>query len=368
MIRILHVLTRTARGGLETMLMNYYRNIDRSEIQFDFLKHRSEQESYDEEIKSLGGKIFTLPRMNPWSKTYLKALNDFFSNHPEYKIVHVHQDCMSSVILKAAKNNNVPIRIAHSHSSSQDKNFKYPIKLYYRGQIPKYANRLFACSNHAGKWMFNHHPFTLLNNAIDAKKYVFSEENAHKIRTIYGIDKNSFVVGNVGRFHKVKNQSFLIDIFHEVKKIKENSVLMLIGDGELKNTLENKVKELNISDNVIFTGISSNVNEILSAMDVFVMPSLYEGLPVSLLEAQANGLPCFISDHFSCECDITKTITRISLNSTPNDWAKAICSSSPKPRTNTILEIQSHGFDISENATWLKEYYLQQWKIATTQL
>ncbi len=361
MIRVLHVLTRTARGGLETMLMNYYRSIDRSEIQFDFLKHRDEQEAYDDEILSLGGRIFSLPRMNPFSSNYLNALNSFFVSHPEYKIVHVHQDCMSSVILKAAKNNGIPIRIAHSHSSSQDKNIKYPIKLYYRSQITKYATELFACSKDAGNWMFKGADFKLMNNAIDTNSYAFSDKTASNIRSRYGISEDSFVIGNIGRFHKVKNHSFLIDVFAEIKKINNNAVLLLIGDGELKNELKAKVNELKLTDSVVFAGICDNVNEMLNAMDVFVMPSLYEGFPVSLLEAQANGLPCIISDNLSKECDITDAITRVSLNSSPKYWAELICSETGKPRLSTTSDIYNKGFDIKVNAQWLKDYYLTQW-------
>jgi len=361
-IRVLHVITQTARGGLETTLMNYYRNIDRSEIQFDFLKHRNEHEAFDDEIISLGGRIFSLPRMNPFSSDYLNALNFFFVSHPEYKIVHVHQDCMSSIMLKAAKRNGVPVRIAHGHSSGQDKNIKYPIKLYYRSQITKYATELFACSKDAGNWMFKGADFKLLKNAINTDSYTYSSEIADSIRSMYSISKDSFVIGNIGRFHKVKNHSFLIDVFVEIKKINNNAVLLLIGDGELKSQLKSKVNDLKLADSVIFAGICDNVNEILNAMDVFVMPSLYEGFPVSLLEAQANGLPCFISDSLSKECDITKAITRVSLNSSPKDWAGLICSETGKPRLSTTSDIYNKGFDIKVNAQWLKDYYFAQWK------
>ena len=171
-MRVLQVVTHMERGGLETMLMNYYRNIDRSQVQFDFLVHRQNRAAYDDEIEALGGKIYRLPVLVPWSSAYRKALNGFFVNHPEYKIVHVHQDCLSSVILKAAKKNGVPVRIGHSHNSNQDKNLKYLIKLYYRRLIPKYATNLFACGKDAGNWMFGGAPYHILNNAINAASYV----------------------------------------------------------------------------------------------------------------------------------------------------------------------------------------------------
>ena len=144
-IRILHVVTYMGRGGLETMIMNYYRQMDRTKVQFDFLVHRDFRADYDDEIERLGGRIYRIGRLIPWSGAYQRALDAFFAAHPEYRVVHVHQDCLSAVILKAAKKHGVPVRIAHSHNSSQDKNLKYLLKLYYKRQIPKYATALFAC-------------------------------------------------------------------------------------------------------------------------------------------------------------------------------------------------------------------------------
>ena len=166
-IRVLHIVTYMGRGGLETMLMNYYRHINRDKVQFDFLVHRDFEADYDEEIHELGGKIYHISRLIPWSYTYREKLKHFFREHPEYKIVHVHQDCLSSVALQCAKECGVPVRIAHSHNSAQDKNLKYLVKLYYMRKIPNYATDLFACSEAAGKWMFGSKPFQVVHNAID---------------------------------------------------------------------------------------------------------------------------------------------------------------------------------------------------------
>ena len=173
-IRVLHVVTYMGRGGLETMIMNYYRHVDRNKVQFDFLVHRDFRADYDDEIESLGGKIYRLPRLNPWDFRYHKALDKFFDEHPEYKIIHVHQDCLSSVILKCAKKHGIPVRIGHSHNINQDKNFKYPIKMYFKRQIPNNATHLMACGKKAGDWMFGGAPYLILNNAIDVKKYNYS--------------------------------------------------------------------------------------------------------------------------------------------------------------------------------------------------
>ena len=172
-VRILHVVTYMGRGGLETMIMNYYRRMDREKVQFDFLTHRDFRSDYDDEIEALGGRIYRLPRLVPWSGSYRKALDRFFAEHREYRIVHVHQDCLSSVILAAAAKYGVPVRIAHSHNSSQDKNLKYLVKLFYMRKIPALATQLFACGKEAGDWMFGGAPYRVLNNAIDAGRYAY---------------------------------------------------------------------------------------------------------------------------------------------------------------------------------------------------
>ena len=361
-IRVLHVVTYMGRGGLETMIMNYYRYIDRSKIQFDFLVHRQFRADYDDEIESLGGRIYRLPQLIPWSYSYKKALNQFFADHPEYKIVHVHQDCLSSVILRAAKKHGIPVRIAHSHTSNQDKNLKYPIKLYYRRQIPTYATHLFACGQEAGAWMFRSAPFQILNNAIDAKKYRYNPVQAKQIREELGIPAGSFVVGHVGRFVPPKNHSFLIDIFYEIQKEKENALLMLVGGGDLRSEMESKVTSLGLSEKVIFTGVRSDIPELLQAMDVFVFPSLYEGLPVTMIEAQAAGLPCFISDKVPLECKITDLVTQIPLQAPTDKWAEQILAVRNPQRKDTYNEIVAAGFDIVQNVKWLQNFYLKQWK------
>ena len=359
-IRILQVVTYMGRGGLETMLMNYYRHISRDLIQFDFLVHRTARADYDDEIEALGGKIYRLPRLVPWSGTYKRALNSFFKAHPEYRIVHVHQDCLSSVILKAAMRHGVPVRIAHSHNSNQDKNLKYLIKLYYRRQIPQYATHLFACGQEAGCWMFRGAPFQILNNAIDTRLYQYNPELAKQIRGELGIPTNSFVIGHVGRFSHQKNHVFLLDIFAAVLKKQENAVLLLVGDGSLRPEIEKRVSTLGISGKVIFTGVRSDVPALMQAMDVFVFPSLYEGLPVTMIEAQAAGLPCILSEGVPPEACITDNVQRISLEKSPRLWAERILAQT-RNRTDTYQDIVGAGFDIIENAKWLQDFYLEQW-------
>lgn len=359
-IRVLQIVTYMGRGGLETMLMNYYRQIDRSKVQFDFLVHRDFEADYDKEILAMGGKIYHVSRLIPWSKAYRSELKNFFRAHPEYTIVHVHQDCLSAVALQCAEECGIPVRIAHSHNKSQDKNIKYFIKLHYMKQIPAYATKLFACGNAAGNWMFQGQPFQILNNAIDTKKYTYSEQVVVEVRKEFDMG-NCKVIGHIGRFNPQKNHTFLIDIFSEIKKIQPDAKLLLVGGGDGMTAIQQKVNELNLTDSVIFTGVRSDVHRLLQAMDVFVFPSLYEGLPVTMIEAQAAGLPCVISDHVPDECIVTQDLVTIQkLSDSPESWATHIVSRINIDREDTREEIKSYGFDIAENAKWLEEFYLEQ--------
>lgn len=362
-IRILQVVTQMSRGGLETMLMNYDRHIDHVKVQFDFLEHRSNVTDYDFEIMELGGIIHRLPRLNPLSPVYLKALNSFYAEHPEYRIVHSHLDCMAGIPLKAAKENGVPVRIAHAHNSSQVKNIKYPMKLYYKRYIPNYATHLFACGEEAGRWMFNGHPFQILNNAIDAETFVFNEKIRNRYRDEFGIGQNTLLVGHIGRFNPQKNHSFLIDIFCTLLKRQPDSKLLLVGQGELEMSVRKKTETLGIADQVIFAGARNDVHCLYQAMDVFVFPSLFEGLSLVTVEAQAAGLPCVVSDHVPAECKKTRGLVKfLPLDAGKDHWTEEILRSASIERRDTLVEIQASGYDIRENALKLQQFYLDHWK------
>ncbi len=358
-IRILHIVTYMGRGGLETMLMNYYRNIDRNKIQFDFLVHRDFEADYDAEILSLGGRIYHLPRLNPFSKNYLQKLNEFFAEHREYDIVHSHLDCMSGIPLKAAQKHGVPVRIAHAHNSNQTKDIKYVLKLIYKKTINEYANKLFACGQEAGLWMFGTDDFKILNNAIDTQCYVFNTDIRNKIREKLEIGTDSLVIGHVGRFSVPKNHEYLLNIFYEVQKENDKAILLLVGDGELRDKIQQQVQQLNISDKVVFTGVRPDVCDLLQAMDVFVFPSIYEGLPVSIIEAQASGLPCIISDKVPLECRVTDNVYQLNLNDDIRKWTHSIEVCAQQKRCNCYEDICSAGYDIKQNAIELENIYLQ---------
>lgn len=357
-IRILHVVTYMGRGGLETMLMNYYRSIDRTKVQFDFLTHRDFEADYDAEILALGSRIYHLPPLNPFGRGYLSALDRFFAEHREYRIVHSHLDCMSGIPLKAAKKHGVPVRIAHSHSSRQDFDLKYPLKLLFKRTIAKQATHLFACAEAAGHWMFGTDRFHVVNNAIDTMRYAFDPKVRASVRTELGISPDAIIVGHVGRFMTPKNHGFLLELFAQLPP---DTRLLLVGDGELRQQTEQLAEQLHIRDRVIFAGLRTDVDRMLQAMDVFVFPSLYEGLPLSIVEAQAAGLPCLISDKVPIECKKTELVTQLPLDAGASAWAEAVCSAAKTPRTNTLSQLRDAGFDIQANADWLADFYLTQY-------
>ena len=361
-IRVLQIVTYMGRGGLETMLMNYYRNIDRANVQFDFMVHRSFEADYDAEIRSMGGIIYRMPRLNPFSRSYGKKLDRFFMQHQEYRIVHAHLDCMSGIPLRFADKDGVPVRISHSHNNNQTKDVKYPLKLLFKKVIPWYANELFACSRAAGKWMFGSNKFQILNNAIDTEKFRYNELTRIEKRKELCFSESAFLVGHVGRFMEQKNHIFLLDIFSELCKMDKDARLLLVGDGPLRSEIEERARHLQIVDRVIFAGVRSDVAELMQAMDLFLFPSKFEGLPVTLVEAQTAGLPCVISDMIPEDSVVTDDLVTVeSLRSSPREWALQVLRRKGEPRMDHSSEVAAAGFDIRESAKWLEAFYLEKW-------
>ena len=357
-IRVLHIVSYMGRGGLETMIMNYYRHVDRAKVQFDFLVHRDFTAEYDNEILALGGNIYHVPMLNPFSPSYFKALDSFFSEH-HYDIVHSHLDCLSAYPLKIAERHGVKTRIAHAHNSGQDHNLKYLVKAYAKRQIPRYATNLFACSIAAGKWMFPKYEFQVLKNAIDARQFIFNPEKAKEIKKKLGV-QGKFVIGHVGRFNPQKNHSFLVDVFSFVQKMEKNSVLLLAGSGEEETKIEAKVKKRGMYDKVIFLGSRYDIPEVLQAMDVFVFPSRYEGFGIAAAEAQAAGVPCILSDRIPRECRLTDKVEFLSLKMSPREWAEHIIRYKGSLKKNEYSTICGAGYDITDNVKKLEEFYLSR--------
>ncbi|MGG3943979.1 glycosyltransferase family 1 protein [Peribacillus psychrosaccharolyticus] len=361
-IRILQVVTIMNRGGLETMLMNYYRQIDRSKIQFDFMVHRAVPGHYDEEIIKLGGRIFNMPPIKPGNyRKYFRLLDQFFTTKREYKVVHSHINENSSFVLRAAKKAGVPGRIAHSHLSNLGLDIKLPFRLYAKSTMRDYPSDYFACSKNAGKWLFGGeiaaNELTVLNNAVHAKKFTFNQTSRLVTRKNLGIT-NELVIGHIGRFEKQKNQKFLIDIFYELQKTQPKSLLLLVGEGQLKRSIEKKVKSLGLTKKVRFLGVREDIPNLLHAMDLFLFPSLFEGLPVVLVEAQAAGVQCLVSNSITKESDITGSLGFMSLKESPEKWTQKILSMSYKHSENIDL-MTKKGYDTTANAKWLADFYTQ---------
>lgn len=375
-IRILHVVTMMNLGGIECMLMNYYKSIDRNKVQFDFLVHREKKGPFEDEIESLGGKIYRMLPISPKNYiNYKKKLNLFFKKHTEYKIVHSHLNALSSIVLKIAKKNNIPVRIAHSHTAIEPYVFKNILKKntdikatikntvqnLVKYKVAKNATHFFACGVKAGEWLYgknNSSKVVVINNAINSSLFLYNEEKAAEIKKKYKLTGKK-VIGHVGRFNEPKNHSFLIKIFKKILEKDLNSVLVLIGIGNLMDPIKKEVERLGIKDHVLFLGIQNNINDLLQGFDLFLFPSLYEGLPVTLIEAQASGLRIVSSNAVTTEVDITGLITFLNLKSSETEWADTVLNKLNYKRLNTFEQIKSGGYDIHENAKNLQNFYLR---------
>lgn len=357
MIRILHVVNDMHRAGLETMLMNYYRNIDRTKIQFDFLTHRSEKSDYDDEIIAMGGKMYYAPRLYPHNyPKYFKYMDKFFAEHPEYQIVHSHIDAMSYLPLLAAKKAGIPVRIAHSHNTSIDKDFKYILKKFFRYKITTAANYYCACGKEAGEFLFKGKKAKVIPNAIEVDRFMFNKEIRNKKRIELGL-KDKFVVGHVGRLSYQKNHKFLIEIFSEVHKKNANTVLLLIGVGEKEQEIKEQIHKLGLDGTVKFLGNRSDVNELYQAMDVFVMPSFFEGIPVTGVEAQFAELPCIFSIKVPDEVSFTDKCKFMGLDESAEKWADTILSINMSIRTENKKTAENSWYNIKNAKNILGDYY-----------
>lgn len=365
MIRILHVLGTLNRGGTESMLMNIYREIDKSQIQFDFIIHTDKKCDFEEEIIELGGKIYHFPRYNFKNHfKYQKCWKDFFKNHKEYKILHGHIRGSAFLYLKIAKEYKLKT-IMHAHSTASRGNIlERQVKNILRYFSRRYIDCFFACSIEAGKWLFgnsivNNKNFKIIKNGIDIEKYSYSEEKRKTLREKLNIE-NKFIVGHVGSFTYPKNHEFILDVFNEVQKNIEDSILLLVGDGELKNKIVNKIKKLGLEKKVILTGNVSNVNDYMCIMDIFLFPSLNEGFPVALIEAQTNGLKCFVSHTLTRDIIVIKELIKVcSLKMSPKKWAKEIIDNKNYERKKEIDIIGKKGYDSKKNIQKIEKLYLK---------
>lgn len=363
-IRIAHIMGKWIGGGVESVVMNYYRHIDKSKIQFDFLCDEDSTNIPYEEIESLGGKVILIP---PYQKPfkYHKELKRILKEG-NYKIVHSHISTMSFFSLWAAQRAGIPIRITHSHSTTNKQEWKKNLlKQILRPLSKIFSTDYMCCSKLSGEWLFGKETYNkgkvyLLNNAIELEKFAYKKAKRLSKREELGIPSDSLCIGHIGRFVQQKNHDFLIDIFYEYKKMIKKSILVLAGQGPLENEIKEKVKRLGLSDSVKFLGQRDDVQELYQAFDVFVLPSLYEGLPVVGVEAQASGLFCVFSDDMTPETKLLPGTKFLSLKDGSKTWAYTIFREyNPFDRKNTIKDITEYGFNIKEEAHKLVDKYLE---------
>ena len=365
MLRVLHSVSNMDRAGIETMLMNYYREIDRSVVQFDFLANKPAPGEYDDEIRGMGGRVFVSPGLNPLRFPRYKAfMADLVSGSPDIRIVHAHNEAMGYYALQSAKDAGIRVRIAHAHSTRIIRDYKYPLKLVCKRLLPGAATDCWGCGRDAGIFYFGEKRWNasgfILRNAIDVSKFAFQPEVRQRLRLSLGLE-NSFVIGHVGRFNIAKNHSRLLDIFAEIAKAAPDARLVLVGAGELEEAMKEKTRTLALEDRVRFMGQMTNVSEWYQIMDCFLMPSLFEGLPVVGIEAQAAGLPCFFSERVTDEVLLSPNARRISLDASDGEWAKEILRvrQADVDRASGADLVCRAGYDIHEEARKLQNLYLE---------
>jgi glycosyltransferase involved in cell wall biosynthesis len=361
-LRVLHVVVNMNRGGAETLIMNLYRNLDKSRVQFDFLTFK--EGIFDPEIESMGGEVFRMPYVSEVGHfNYVKNLDKFFKVNNQYSIVHSHMDKMSGLILLSAKRAGIPIRISHSHSTRSEGGLAKKLYKWYVGNfiVPNSTN-LFACSNTAAQWLYKEKSKSskILKNGIESEKFSFCPITRSQVREELNLSDDLFVIGHVGRFCHPKNHSYLVNLFAEYNKLNNKSVLILVGDGPLRSNIEKQIKRLELTGKVMFLGIRSDIHRLLQALDLFLFPSLHEGLPVSLIEAQGSGLPCIITDNISKEVDLGGNLIKFIPLKNKREWIQSINNVASKRlnRKSITNSLSKQGYDIRETAGNLEKFYL----------
>lgn len=365
-IRVLHVLGGLDAGGAESFIMNIYRSIDKSQIQFDFIKHLSSEGIFEDEIRSLGGRIYIcLPFNGKNYFTYCKWWQEFFSQHPEYHVIHSHVRSTASIYLPIAKKHGLTT-IVHSHSTSNGSGITAIVKNLLQLSLRKIADYLFSCSDIAGSWLFGKRAldrpnYRMIPNSIDLERFTFNEQIRRDVRQRLGLQENDLVIGHIGRFSEPKNHPFLIRVFQEIRKKNKRAQLLLIGGGQKQAEIEELVSQQGLSACVHFLGIQKRPELFYQAMDVFLFPSLWEGLPVGVVEAQASGLPCVVSDVITKQVCLTDLVFSVSLRSSAEEWADVVlrCVRPQRCGLNAGQRLALSGFDSRTVAAELTKFYLE---------
>lgn len=360
-IRVCEFVGNMNGGGVEAVVMNYYRHVDRSKVQFDFVVTDSSTIVPREEMESLGARVYTVPAYTKLPQ-FRKASYELFKQHPEWRIVHAHMNALNVFPLAEAKKAGVPVRISHSHSTAgRGETVKNVAKAILRTQANRYPTHRFACSRFAGEWLFGKSAeFEVMYNAIDLDRFWFSPGVRARVRAELGIAEHVFVIGHVGRFMPQKNQPFLIEAFARLATMRGDAVLVLVGSGADQDKARALAKERGLEDKVLFLGQRDDVADLYQAFDLFALPSLYEGLGLVAVEAQAAGLPCLASNQTPQEVDVTGTCEFLAIVA-PEVWADAMCAVEPRndaERAATDCEPFSD-YDIVRQGQWLTEKYLR---------
>ncbi len=359
-IRILRIIGECKTGGTETIALNYYKNIDHDKIKMDFLFYGDSLERFDDELKKYGDKVYNV---DLYSKHMIKSIIQIkeIVKENKYDIVHSQLNALNFFPLLGAKLGGAKIRVASNHSTA---NLKYEkkksiLKYLLRPTCAMTANHYAACSKYAGKWAFgNKKNIKIIHNAIDLSKFRYSDEIRNTVRKKENWN-DKFVIGHVGRFVAQKNHKFIIDVFSEVLKRKSNSILILIGEGELEQEMKKYVKELGIEKNVFFYGVRFDVHELLQGMDIFLFPSLYEGLGNVITEAQAVSLQSVVSTAVPKEVKQTEFVEFVELNNNVNEWVDTVLRySNNYRRRDTYNDLVEAGYEIKSAAKDLEDYYL----------
>lgn len=364
MIRVLHYIGLLQFGGSQAFVMEVYRKIDRTKVQFDFVTFPDEKSGFYEEIIELGGMVYESPQYNGKNHfQFVKWWDDFFREHTEYKVFHSHVRSVASICIHIAHKHGC-YAIAHSHSISNGNSISALIKNIMQIPIRFQADYMFACSEVAGKWLFGKSVekksnYKILSNAIDVSRFVFDEEKRNEIRNSLNI-QNKLVIGTVGRLIEVKNHKLLLEVFAKLKEQINDSILLIVGDGELREEIENCIRTLGIKDSVYMLGARSNTQDYYQAMDVFVFPSLWEGLGIVAIEAQTSGLPCVVSNMIPKEIDLKENLVKVvDLDASICEWTNAILSVKNLKRRGRGNATIACGYDSNENTKWLENFYLK---------
>lgn len=359
-LRIAQIMGYMNGGGVESVVMNYYRHIDRSRVQFDLVVCEGSTMVPSEELESLGGRVFMVPSY-PHVVEYQKALSGLFRKE-RWNIVHSHMNALSVFPLRAAKKTGVPVRIAHSHSSNgggKGELAKDAMKMVLRQFSRVYPTNLLACSKAAGDWLFGvDSGYAVLPNAVDVAAFAPNETLRIEARRRLGISDETFVVGHIGRMVPSKNHLFLLTVFKALLDMAPDSLLLLAGEGPLLDEIRRKVSELDIADKVCFLGQRDDPAVLYRAFDVFCLPSIYEGLPMVGVECQASSTPILSSNTVTEEAAMTSLMEFESLASTPEEWAQRLLSMRGRVPASGDLE-RLAAFNVSATAKKLEDYYFE---------